>query len=62
MMLSLCARSLATKESMALYLAERLACRSVMRSSRVSCCFFRSVRLSVNVFDRSARVPVVAFA
>ncbi|MNI24253.1 hypothetical protein D3C85_427910 [compost metagenome] len=59
MMLSLWARSLATRESIAVYLAVRLVCRLVIRASRESCCFFRSVRLSLKLAERAAKTPVV---
>ncbi|MNQ63804.1 hypothetical protein D3C85_781980 [compost metagenome] len=62
MMLSLWARSLATRESIAEYLALRLACRLVIRASRESCCFFKSLRLSLRLAERAANTPVLLWA
>ncbi|MNP69648.1 hypothetical protein D3C76_1657720 [compost metagenome] len=44
---------------MAVYLALRLVCRLAIRASRASCCFFRSLRLSLKLDERAAKTPVV---
>ena len=60
MMLSLWARSLATRESMAVYLAVRLVCKAGHALIQVSCCFLQVVQaVAQATSERAAKTPVL---